>query len=39
MLEFEIDNNKEYKVEPIQDSAIYAKEADRYLLELYYLIA
>ena len=36
--EFEPGNNKEYKVETIWDSAVYAKEADRYLPGLYYLI-
>ena len=36
---FEPDDNKEYEVETIQDSAVYAKEADRYLLGLYYLVA
>ena len=36
----EIDENddKEYEVEAIQDSAIYAKEIDGYLLGLYYLV-
>ena len=38
MKEFETDNNKKYEVEAIQDSAIYAKEADQYLLKLYYLV-
>ena len=38
--EFELgNNNKEYKVKVIRDSAIYAKEADGYLPRLYYLIA
>ena len=40
MPEFESgDNNKEYKVEPIRDSAVYAREIDRYLPGLYYLVA
>ena len=33
------DDNKEYKVEAIQDSAVYAKEADEYLPGIYYLVA
>ena len=37
--EFEPINNKEYKVEPIQDSVVYAKEIDGHLLGLYYLVA
>ena len=37
--EFEPSNNKEYKVEIIQGSAVNAKKADRYLLGLYYLVA
>ena len=37
--EFELgDNDKEYEVETIQDSAVYAKEADGYLPGLYYLV-
>lgn len=39
VLEFEASNDKKYEVEAIQDSAVYAKEADRYLLGLYYLVA
>ena len=39
MPEFEPGNNKEYKVEAIRDSAVYAKKADRYLPGLYYLVA
>ena len=38
MPEFEPGNDKEYKVEAIWNSAVYAKEIDRYLPELYYLI-
>ena len=37
--EFELGNdNKEYKVEAIRDSAVYAKKADRHLPGLYYLV-
>ena len=36
--EFEPGDNKEYKVKTIRDSTVYAKEADRYLPGLYYLI-
>ena len=32
------DDNKEYEVEVIRDSAIYAKEVDRHLPGLYYLV-
>ena len=39
VLEFEPGNNKEYKVEAIQDSAVYAKEVEGYLPGLYYLVA
>ena len=35
--EFELDNDKEYEIEAIQDSAIYTKEVDRHLPGLYYL--
>ena len=37
--EFDAGNNKEYKVEAIIDSTVYAKEAERYLLGLYYLVS
>lgn len=37
--EFQVGNNKEYEVKTIHDSAVYTKEIDGYLLELYYLIA
>ena len=37
--EFEPSNNKEYELEAIQDSAVYAKEANRHLPGLYYLVA
>ena len=36
--EFKTGNNKEYEVEGIQNSAIYAKESARQLLGLYYLV-
>ena len=36
--EFELDNDKKYKVEAIQDSAIYVKKADGHLPGLYYLV-
>ena len=36
--EFEPDDDKEYKVEAIQNSAVYAKEVDGHLPELYYLV-
>ena len=38
-LEFETDNNKEYKFDGIWDSAIYAWESERQLSELYYLVS
>ena len=38
MPEFKKSNGKEYEVEAIWNSKIYAKEADRYLLGLYYLV-
>ena len=37
-LEFDIGNNKKYKVETIKDSAIYAKEAEKHLPGRYYLV-
>ena len=36
--EFDAGNNKEYKVEIIINSAVYAKEAEKHLLNLYYLV-
>ena len=36
--EFDAGNNKEYEVEAIIDSAVYAKEAKRHLPDLYYLV-
>ena len=32
-------DNKEYEIEAIWDSTVYVKEANRHLLELYYLVA
>ena len=37
--EFELGNNKKYKIEAIQDNTVYAKEVDRHLPWLYYLVA
>ena len=37
--EFVAGNNKEYKVEAIKDSAVYAKEAEGHLPGLYYLVS
>ena len=37
--EFELGNDKKYKVEAIRDSAVYAKKADGDLPGLYYLVA
>ena len=37
--EFDAIDNKEYKVEAIIDSAIYAKEVERHLPGLYYLVS
>ena len=39
MSEFELGNNKEYKVETIQDNAIYTKEIDEHIPRLYHLVA
>lgn len=36
--EFKASNDKEYKVEAIQDSIIYNKEAGGHLSELYYFV-
>ena len=36
--EFEAGNNKEYEIEGIQDSAIYARESVGQLPGLYYLV-
>ena len=35
---FELGDNKEYKVEAIQDSTVYVKKADGHLPGLYYLV-
>ena len=37
--EFEPGDDKEYEIEAIRDSAVYAKEADGHLPGLYYLVA
>ena len=37
--EFDVSNNKEYEVEAIIDSVVYAKEAKEHLLGLYYLVS
>ena len=37
--EFDASNNREYKVEAIIDSAVYAKEVEGHLPGLYYLIS
>ena len=37
--EFKPGNDKEYEIEVIRDSAVYAKKADRHLPVLYYLVA
>ena len=37
--EFDVSNNKEYKVEAIKDSAFYAKEIKGHLPGLYYLVS
>ena len=39
MPEFEVSDNKEYKMEVIRNSIVYAKKVDGYLSELYYLVA
>ena len=36
--EFEADNDKEYKVDSIWDSAVYTRELAKQLLGLYYLV-
>ena len=36
--EFDKGDNKEYKIEAIRDSIVYAKEANKYQSGLYYLI-
>ena len=37
--EFDAGNNKKYEVKVIIDSAVYTKEAERYLPGLYYLVS
>ena len=37
--EFDIGDNKKYKVETIKDSAIYVKEIEKHLQGLYYLVS
>ena len=37
--EFDANNNKKYMVKAIRDIIVYVKEAERYLLGLYYLIS
>ena len=37
--EFNVGNNKKYKVEAIINSAVYAKKAKGYLPGLYYLVS
>ena len=37
--EFDAGDNKEYEVKAIIDSAVYAKEAERHLPGLYYLVS
>ena len=37
-LKFDADNNQEYEVETIKDSAVYAKKAEKHLPGLYYLV-
>lgn len=39
MPEFEAGDDKDYEVDAIQDSAVKAKEANKYLSGLYYLVA
>ena len=38
-LDFEAGNSKEYKVETIWDSAVYARKSKGYLSGFYYLVA
>ena len=39
LTEFDVDDDKEYEVKAIYDSAVYVKEVDRHLPGLYYLVA
>ena len=36
--EFDINNNKEYKIKVIRNSIIYIKKAEKHLISLYYLV-
>ena len=38
-LEFDADNNKEFKVKAIKNSVVYANESEEYLSNLYYLVS
>ena len=38
-LKFETGDDKEYKINGIRDSAVYARESARLLLKLYYLVS
>ena len=38
VLEFELGDNKKYKIEAIQDSTVYAKETNGHLPKSYYLV-
>ena len=38
-LEFESGNDKEYEIDDIWDSAVYARKSARQLLGLYYLVS
>ena len=37
--EFDIGNNKKYKVKAIKDNTIYINKVEKYLLNLYYLVS
>ena len=37
--EFELGDDKKYKIKAIQDSTVYAKEVNKHLLGLYYFVA
>ena len=37
--EFDVSDNKKYKVEAIIDSVVYAKKTNRHLPGLYYLVS
>ncbi len=38
-LEFENEDNKEYEVEAIRDSAVYVSKSEGHLLGFYYLVS